>query len=81
MKKMNLLFILSDQHSKEKFGAYGNSFIKTPNLDRLCNSGVRFDNAYCTNPICVPSRASIACGDYGFKYSYWDNSHPYTGQP
>lgn len=81
MKPMNLLFIMSDQHSKNKFGAYGNDFIQTPNLDQLCNVGVKFENAYCTNPVCVPSRASIACGDYGFKHSYWDNSHPYNGTP
>ena len=78
---MNLLFIMSDQHSKHKFGAYGNNKIHTPNLDKLCNDGVRFENAYCTNPVCVPSRASIACGDFGFKKSYWDNSHPYNGIP
>lgn len=79
MKPMNLLFIMSDQHSKEKYAAYGNPHIYTPNLDALCGRGVRFEHAYCTNPICVPSRASIATGDYGFRNSYWDNSHPYCG--
>lgn len=79
MKPMNLLFIMSDQHSKEKMGAYGNPYISTPNLDRLCENGVRFNNAYCNNPICVPSRAAMACGDFGFRHSYWDNSHPYEG--
>ncbi len=79
MKPMNLLFIMSDQHSKEKYGAYGNPYIHTPNLDSLCRNGVRFNNAYCNNPICVPSRASMTTGDYGFKNSFWDNSHPYDG--
>lgn len=54
-KPMNLLIILSDQHSKRMLGCYGNDRVKTPNLDRLAAEGVRFDNAYCNSPICVPS--------------------------
>lgn len=81
MKPQNLLFIMSDQHSKEKYGAYGNEYVKTPNLDALAARGVRFDNAYCNNPICVPARACMTVGDYGFKYGFWDNCHPYEGVP
>lgn len=36
--------------------------VKTPNLDKLAASGVRFENAYCTNPVCVPSRYSLTTG-------------------
>ena len=78
---MNLLFIFSDHHSREKMGCYGNPHIHTPNLDALAENGTRFSSAYCTNPICVPSRASMNIGDYCFNgYSYWDNAHPYIGK-
>lgn len=77
-KPMNLLFLFTDQHSKFITGCYGNPYVHTPNLDRLAARGVRFNNAYCNNPICVPSRASMSIGDYGFRHSYWDNSFPYA---
>ena len=76
----NLLYIFTDQHSKFITGCYGNPYVHTPNLDRLAARGVRFNNAYCNNPICVPSRASMSIGDYGFRHSYWDNSFPYAAK-
>lgn len=76
---MNLLFLFSDQHSKHFLGCYGNPHVHTPNLDRLAQRGVVFDNAYCNNPLCVPSRASMTIGDYAFRGSYWDNAHGYVG--
>ncbi len=80
VKPQNLLIIFSDQHSKEKFGAYGNEFIKTPNLDKLCEEGTRFTNAYSNNPICCPARAVVATGDYCHKNGYWENCHAYNGE-
>ena len=77
---MNLLYLFTDQHSKFVTGCYGNPYVYTPNLDRLAGRGVRFTNAYCNNPICVPSRASMSIGDYGFRHSYWDNSFPYAAK-
>ena len=61
-------------------GCYGNEKIKTPNLDRLGREGVCFDNAYCNSPICVPSRAVFATGDYASRNGYWDNAHAYEGE-
>ena len=58
----NILLILSDDHSAAHVGCYGNPDIKTPNLDRFSQEGVRFDRAYVTCPQCVPSRASIMTG-------------------
>ena len=46
MKPANLLFILSDEHSRRVLGCYGHPMIRTPNLDRLAASGVRFTDAY-----------------------------------
>ena len=61
---VNVLFIMSDEHNRELAGCYGNRIIRTPNIDALAARGVVFENAYCNSPICVPSRASLATGDY-----------------
>ena len=58
----NIVFILSDDHSVPYLGCYGNKDLKTPNIDKLANEGIRFDKAYVTAPQCVPSRASIMTG-------------------
>jgi choline-sulfatase len=81
MKGKNVLFIMSDEHSKRVLGAYGNRVVRTPHLDRLAAEGTLFENAYCNNPICVPSRASFATGRYVHEIGLWDNAHPYTGEP
>ena len=60
--KPNILLIISDDHSAPYLSCYGNSNIKTPNIDRIANEGIRFDRAYVTAPQCVPSRASIMTG-------------------
>jgi choline-sulfatase len=79
MKPANLLFILSDEHSRRVLGCYGHPMIRTPNLDRLAASGVRFTSAYCNSPICVPSRAALATGRYVHRIRFWDNGIPYDG--
>ena len=57
----NVLFIAADDMNCD-LSAFGNSQVKTPNLERLCQMGVRFDRAYCQQPLCGPSRASIMTG-------------------
>lgn len=59
---LNVLLVLSDDHSKPHLGCYGNSEIKTPNFDAFAKTAVRFDRAYVTCPQCVPSRASLMTG-------------------
>jgi choline-sulfatase len=81
MAGQNVLFIMSDEHSRHVLGAYGNPIVKTPNLDRLGAEGTLFENAYANCPICVPSRASFATGRYVHEIGYWDNAFPYTGSP
>ncbi len=80
MEPMNILFIFSDEHSKNACGCYGNSLAKTPNLDKLASEGVRFNRAYCNSPVCVPARAALATGQYAFANRYWDNAHPFEGE-
>lgn len=79
IKPMNLVFIMSDEHNKEMLGCYGHPVVKTPNLDKLAQNGVKFNNAYCNSPICVPSRASFATGRYVHEIKNWDNAAPYIG--
>jgi uncharacterized sulfatase len=59
----NILLITSDQHHTNAVG-YNNPEVKTPNLDRLAREGTVFDRAYCPNPTCTPTRASIITGTY-----------------
>ncbi len=61
---MNVLFIISDQHRYDHMSCSGNRILKTPNLDRLANEGVRFTNAFCTHPMCMPNRATLLTGLY-----------------
>ncbi len=75
----NVLFILSDEHTRDVTGCYGHPFIRTPNLDRLAARGTRFDAAYTNCPICVPARASLHTGTYVAENRCWDNAHPYDG--
>ena len=71
----NLLYIHSDQHSPHVTGCYGDDLVETPNLDRLAANGVVFDSAYCSSPICVPSRMSMLSGRHPFQNEVWTNEH------
>ena len=61
MKKTNVVFILADDMGYWAIGK-NNKEIITPNLDKLCNNGLYFDNFYCASPVCSPARASILTG-------------------
>ncbi len=70
-KKPNILVMYSDQHSARALGCYGNTQIKTPNLDALSASGVQMNNAFCNNPICTPSRMCMLSGQYVHNFGYY----------
>ena len=80
MKPQNLLFIFSDEHSRDLSGCYRHPMVKTPNIDRIAARGTLFANAYTTCPICIPARASLATGRYVHQIGYWDNGIAYDGR-
>lgn len=64
----NIIFIMADDHTTQGFGVYGSCLAKLnpiQNIDRLAHEGMLFENVFCTNSICTPSRASIMTGQYG----------------
>lgn len=63
-KKMNVLFIISDDLTTTALSCYENEQCHTPNIDRLASEGSRFTRAYCQYPVCGPSRASLMFGYY-----------------
>jgi len=70
LKGPNILLITSDQQHFNTIGAF-NPEISTPNLDRLVNEGTTFTRAYCPNPTCTPTRASIITGQYPSQHGAW----------
>lgn len=72
-KPPNVLWIMSDEHSPYVLGCYGDPVVQTPNIDSLAAKGVRFANAYCQNPLCVPSRSALMTGRYCYELGAWDN--------
>jgi len=55
----NILFIMTDQQHAGMMSCAGNPYVKTPALDSLAATGMRFERAYCANPVCIPSRFSM----------------------
>jgi arylsulfatase A-like enzyme len=65
---------MSDDHAAPAISAYGGfltDVFQTPNIDRIAREGMRFENTFCTNSICTPSRATILTGKYGHKNSVY----------
>ena len=63
-KRLNVLFIISDDLTAEALGSYGNKIVKTPHIDKLASEGTRFTQTFCQFPVCGPSRASFMTGYY-----------------
>lgn len=72
----NILFILTDQQSATMMGCAGNRHLHTPAMDSLAASGVLFERAYCTNPVCVPSRFSLMTGRMPGEIGMASNAAP-----
>ena len=77
MSKPNILFIQADQMAANALRAWGNKTVKTPNIDRLTEQGVVFENCYCNLPMCAPSRASMHTGKLPFSIGMYDNANEF----
>ncbi len=63
-ERLNIVLICADQMRADALGCAGNRWIRTPNLDALAERGVRFARAYCSAPVCIPTRISMFSGLY-----------------
>ena len=61
-KKPHIIFFFTDDHGWRESGVYGNSYIKTPNMDRLAKESMVFTHAYAGSPTCNPSRNVVTTG-------------------
>ena len=73
-RQSNILFIFTDQQSATMMSCTGNRYVATPAIDSLAKRGVRFERAYCTNPMCVPSRFSLMTGRMGSDIGLLNNT-------
>lgn len=73
-----VVLIMTDTQPTSLVGCYPDapSFIKTPNLDRLAEQGIRFDKAYCCQPVCGPARSALFTGVYPHTNGSWSNTQP-----
>lgn len=75
----NIIFIMTDDHTTQAISCYGGNLIQTPNMDRLANEGIRFDNCYAVNALSGPSRACILTGKFSHENGFIDNSSTFNG--
>ena len=69
----NIIFIMTDDQQQASMSAYGNTILKTPNLDRIGAEGIRFNEMFVTNSLCAPSRASFLTGQYSHTHGVVTN--------
>ena len=75
----NIIFIFTDDHASHAISAYDSAINDTPNLDRIANEGMLFQNCFCTNSICGPSRAVIQTGKYSHDNGFLTNGNRFDG--
>ncbi len=75
-QRPNVLFIMADEMRAGALGCAGHPVVKTPNLDRIANQGVRFASTYTVGPVCGPSRTSAFCGRYVHVHGTTSNDVP-----
>ncbi|MBW1699609.1 MAG: sulfatase [Deltaproteobacteria bacterium] len=73
---MNIIMIMSDSFRQDHLGCYGNSWIETPNLDKLASESVLFENAYCEGLPTLPVRTALFTGNYTLTNRFWQQLTP-----
>ena len=71
----NILFMMSDDHALKAISAYDDVHVNTPNIDRIANEGMRFDNAFVTNSLCGPARAVVITSKYSHINGFMQNDN------
>lgn len=79
VRQPNIILIITDQQSAGMMSCAGNRYLNTPALDRLAATGVTFSRAYCTAPVCVPSRFSLMTGRMPSEIGLRDNNYEHIG--
>ncbi|MGP9538845.1 choline-sulfatase [Brachybacterium sp. AOP43-C2-M15] len=74
----NIVVIQADQMAAQALGAYGDAAARTPHIDALAAEGAVFDRAYCTTPLCAPSRASMMTGRMPSDIDTYDNGDDFA---
>jgi arylsulfatase A-like enzyme len=69
----NILFLMTDQHTQSTLGSYGNTVVRTPNLDRIARMGTRFADTFTPTAICTPARGSLLTGAAPFRHKLLAN--------
>lgn len=72
-EKPNILFIMTDQQSAGMMSCAGNPYLKTPAMDSIAVSGMRFEGAYTPNPVCMPARTSMVTGHFPSAFGFYSN--------
>lgn len=73
-KPLNIVYIMTDDHAQQMMSCYDRRHVKTPNLDRLADEGVKFTNSFVCNSLSGPSRAVLLTGKHSHKNGYTDNT-------
>tara|TARA_R110002049_G_scaffold50370_1_gene142933 strand:+ start:20665 stop:22107 length:1443 start_codon:yes stop_codon:yes gene_type:complete len=74
LARPNFVVVLVDDLRWDEIGCMGHPFVRTPNIDRIANEGVRFRNAFCTTPLCSPVRACLLTGLHTHHHGILDNT-------
>ena len=73
-KPLNIVYIMTDDHTAQMMSCYDKRYMEPPNLDRIANDGVRFTNSFVANSLSGPSRACMITGKHSCENKFYDNS-------
>ena len=73
-KSLNIVYIMTDDHTAQMMSCYDKRNVETPNLDRIAADGVRFTNSFVANSLSGPSRACMLTGKHSCANKFYDNS-------
>jgi len=79
VRQPNIIFMMTMMTTTQAMSCYGGNLIQTPNMDRIANEGIRFDNCYAVNALSGPSRACILTGKFSHENGFTDNASTFNG--